>query len=204
MLGGPDDPEMCVRCMRYVPLGEKCPECGEVIVDVEGVDFSSGDTTLRQCEKHGKWTVGSNSCPICASEAPSPAAIPPWLVAFRRLYGEAFFSWAMTSLHPGEEIIEASPSISENVARVDRADREGTIGVTNQRVVFVSIKRGVLWHDIDLRTVGPVSFEGRRNVFISLEIPGEGQARLMVGKKQAKRLRPALELALQMAKRPGR
>ena len=110
----------------------------------------------------------------------------------------------MTGLRAGEEIIEAAPSISENVARVDRPDREGTIGVTNQRVVFVSMRRGILWHDIDLRTVGPVSFNGRRQVFISLRIPGEGEASLMVGKKQAERLKPAIQLALQLQQRPGR
>ena len=190
--------------MRYVPLGKACSECGEYVVDLTGVDSANEDTTLRQCTRHGKWVVGNRSCPECDAERPSPAAIPPWLIQGRRLYGEAFVRWAMTGLRAGEEIIEAAPSISENVARVDRPDREGTIGVTNQRVVFVSMRRGILWHDIDLRTVGPVSFNGRRQVFISLRIPGEGEASLMVGKKQAERLKPAIQLALQLQQRPGR
>ena len=204
MIGGPDDPEMCVACFQFVPLGERCPSCGEYVVDLSGAESRDGSIDIAQCAKHGSWTTGTQSCPQCQSEQASPAAIPPWLIQLRGVYGDAFVSWVVGSLRGGEELIEAAPAISENVARVDRADREGTIGVTNQRLVFVSKRRGVLWHNIDLRIVGPIKFSGRRHVFINALVPTEGEVNLMIGKKQAQRVRPALELALQLSKRPGR
>ena len=176
---------MCVRCFRYVPLGERCEGCGEFVVDFS--ESGTENATFRQCERHGVWLVSEQSCESCEKEHSTIPAPPSWLYQSPSLYGRAFLHWAQFGRRPYEEILDAAPAISENVARIDRRDREGTIGVTSQRVVFISMKSGTMYHDVDLSQVLRISFDGRRNVFLTLQTM-QGKESLMLGRDQASRI----------------
>ena len=54
-----------------------------------------------------------------------------------RMYGRYFNG----HLGQNEHLIDAIPAISEQVAEVQRQDREGTLGLTKERLLFVSMMR---------------------------------------------------------------
>lgn len=117
-----------------------------------------------------------------------------------RLYGRYFDGW----LTETECLIDAIPAISEMVAEVDRSDREGTLGLTNERLLFVSM-RGQAWHRYGLLAIR--SAESARivmppgNSWLIIN-PQEGRpARFMVGKKQIARFLPALQSSVSQAAR---
>jgi len=130
--------------------------------------------------------------------------IPEWLThpLSSRLYGDAFIHWAKFERAPGEFLLDASPAISKTVAtKVSRKDREGTLGLTQMRVVFVSMKSGTLHHSIDLHLIARLSWEGRRNVMIDIKV-GSATTSIMIGRDQAERIIPVLSDAMKRAQNP--
>ena len=192
MIGGPDDPEMCTKCLRFVPLGERCEGCGEYVVDFS--ESGPENATFRQCERHGVWLVNGARCEICEREASVVPPVPGW--ALNGVYGSAFVHWAQHGRRPNEFLLEATPGISENVAKGYKKDREGTVAITSQRVVFISRREGMKYHDIELGAIGRVSFDGRRPVFCKIYAAGETVV-LMLGKDQGIRFERALNTARQ-------
>ena len=192
VIGGPDDPEMCVNCFRYVPLGERCEGCGEYVVDFS--ESGPENATFRQCERHGVWLVNGAPCETCAQAASVTPPVPGW--ALNGIYGSAFVNWAEYGRRPNEFLLEATPGISENVAKRFRKDREGTVAITSQRVVFISRREGVKYHDVELNAIAQVSFDGRRPIFCKIFAAGETVV-LMLGKDQGTRIELALKRAQQ-------
>ena len=108
-----------------------------------------------------------------------------------RMYGRYFNG----HLGQNEHLIDAIPAISEQVAEVRREDREGTLGLTNERLLFVSMT-GVPWHQYGLLEIrsavsGRILLPGQSWLVLLHE--GEGVARFMVGKKQIRFFLPELQ-----------
>jgi hypothetical protein len=109
-----------------------------------------------------------------------------------RMYGRFFNPY----LNPTERLLDAIPAISEMVADIDRSDREGTLGVTNERLLFVSM-RGEAWHRYGLLAIRSVE-TGRivmppGNAWLIVHPHEMRTARFMVGKKQVARFLPLIE-----------
>lgn len=99
-----------------------------------------------------------------------------------RMYGRYFNGL----LGQNEHLIDAIPAISEQVAEVQRQDREGTLGLTNERLLFISMT-GVAWHRYGLLAIrnadsGRILLPGQS--WLVLSLVESNDARFMVGKKQ--------------------
>jgi len=117
-----------------------------------------------------------------------------------RLYGRYFDS----IIGQNEHLIDAIPAISEMVAQTSPRDREGTLGVTNERLLFVSTT-GQPWHRYGLLAIRSVE-TGRivmppGNAWLIVHPHEMRTARFMVGKKQIARLLPLLQSEMRRASR---
>ena len=114
-----------------------------------------------------------------------------------KMYGRYFNGL----LGQNENLIDAIPAISEQVAEVQRQDREGTLGLTNERLLFVSMT-GVAWHRYGLLAIrnadsGRILLPGQN--WLVLSLVESSDARFMVGKKQIGFLLPKLQAELKRA-----
>ena len=111
-----------------------------------------------------------------------------------RMYGRYFNGL----LGQNEHLVDAIPAISEHVAEIQREDREGTLGLTNERLLFVSMT-GVVWHRYALLEIrkaesGRILLPGQS--WLVLSLVGSGDTRFMVGKKQIGWFLPKLQIEL--------
>ena len=123
VIGGPDDPEMCVNCFRYVPLGERCEGCGEYVVDFS--ESGPENATFRQCERHGVWLVNGAPCETCAQAASVTPPVPGW--ALNGIYGSAFVNWAEHDRRPNEFLLEALPPFPKTLRKVIEKIEKGRL-----------------------------------------------------------------------------
>lgn len=121
---------------------------------------------------------------------------------FERTYGQAFTLFLQNGLNPYEEMVDAVPAISEEVAAIDFDDREGTLGVSNQRLVFVAIKSGNLWVRYGFLHVENATLENASfgQKFLNLSLAGGHTSRFMVGSSQGERLLPSIARGMHFAR----
>ena len=115
-----------------------------------------------------------------------------------KIYGRAFLEFIEFSMGPGEHLLEAIPAVSEELARIERSDREGTLGVTNHRLIFIAVRSGRDWYRYGLLNVVSATLEkaGLGNRYLTIGLEDGRSTRFMVGTKQGERFLPALQSAM--------
>ena len=120
--------------------------------------------------------------------------------AIEKLYGHFF----VPIIDEDEYLVDAIPAISELVAERVRSERDGTLGLTNRRLLFVSMT-GRPWHLYGHLAIR--SAEAGRilippgNSWLIIHLEEGHSARFMVGKKQISSFLPELEAAVTKARK---